>query len=216
LEVAAWLRRAGARFNDIVAQTTATDRVPRWHVVSVLGFALVAAILFAPAPPKGFRAEYDPKSYPAAAIEVLRRDPSARVFTHDEWGDYLIWRLYPTGRVFVDGRSDFYGDDFENKYIDVLNVKHDWEQILDGFGVNTILMPPSAPLSGVLKESSRWHVVYEDGVALIFRSNTKAVGKPSSVAAFGGGASRDREVTKTSASDQAITRKTSTFRSETQ
>jgi hypothetical protein len=181
-----------------------------------LGFGFVAAVLFAPAPPKRFRAEFDPKSYPSGAIEMLRRDPVARIFTHDEWGDYLIWRLYPTGRVFVDGRSDFYGDDFENKYIDVLNVKYDWEQILDGFGVNTILLPPSAALSGVLKESSRWRVVYDDGVALIFRSNTKAVGKPTSAAAFSGGAGRDREVTKTSAGDQAITGKPSILRSETQ
>jgi hypothetical protein len=216
LDVAGWLRRAAARCNDVLAQTNATDAIPRWHLVSAAGFALVAAILFAPAPPKAFRSEYDPKSYPAGAIEVLRRDPSARVFTHDEWGDYLIWRLYPAGKVFVDGRSDFYGDDFENKYIDVLNVKHDWQQILDGFGVDTILLPPSAPLSGVLKENSRWRVVYDDGVALIFRSTAKAAGKPSSVASSARGAGRDREVTKTSVSDQAITGKTSTFRSETQ
>jgi hypothetical protein len=216
LDVAGWLRRGAARFNDTIAQTAATDAIPRWHLVSVFGFALVAAILFAPAPPKRFRSEYDPKSYPAAAIEVLRRDPSARVFTHDEWGDYLIWRLYPAGKVFVDGRSDFYGDDFENKYIDVLNVKHDWQQILDGFGVDTILLPPGAPLSGVLKESSRWHVVYDDGVALIFRPMAKAEGKPSSAAASAGGAGRDRKVTKTSASDQAITGKISILRSETQ
>ncbi len=216
LDVAGWLRRAGARFNEIAAQTTATDALPRWHVVSVAGFALVAAILFAPAPPKRFRSEYDPKSYPAGAIEVLRRDPAARIFTHDEWGDYLIWRLYPTGRVFVDGRSDFYGDDFENKYIDVLNVKHDWEQILDGFGVNTILMPPGAPLAGVLKESTRWHSVYDDGVAVIFRPVATAAGKQASAASLGGGGSRDREVTKTWASDQAIARKTSILRSETQ
>jgi len=171
----------------------------------------VAAILFAPAPPQRFRSEYDPKTYPAGAIEVLRRDPSARVFTHDEWGDYLIWRLYPAGKVFVDGRSDFYGDDFENKYIDVLNVKHDWEKILDGFGVNTILMPPSAPLSGALKESSRWRVVYDDGVALIFRPISQAAGNQASVAFLADGAGRDREVTKTSTSDQAITGKIPTI-----
>jgi hypothetical protein len=207
LEVAGWLRRAGARFNEIAAQTTATDSLPRLHVVSAAGFALIAAILFAPAPPKRFRAEYDPKSYPAGAIETLRRDPSARIFTHDEWGDYLIWRLYPKGKVFVDGRSDFYGDDFENKYIDVLNVKYDWQQTLDSFGVNTILLPPSAPLTGVLKESSRWRTVYDDGVALIFRSVLEAAGKPSSVAFLDGGTGRDREITKTSASGQAITGK---------
>lgn len=211
LDVAGWLRQAAARFNDVVAQTTATDSVPRFHLISAAGFALVAAILFAPAPPQRFRSEYDPKTYPAGAIEVLRRDPSARVFTHDEWGDYLIWRLYPAGKVFVDGRSDFYGDDFENKYIDVLNVKHDWEKILDGFGVNTILMPPSAPLSGALKESSRWRVVYDDGVALIFRPVPQAAGNQASVAFLADGAGRDREVTKTSTSDQAITGKIPTI-----
>jgi len=215
LEVAGWLRRAGARFNDIVARTGGTDALPRWHLVSAAGFAIVAALLFAPSPPKRFRAEFDPKSYPAGAIEVLRRDPSARVFTHDEWGDYLIWRLYPAGKVFVDGRSDFYGADFENKYIDVLNVKSDWEKILGGFGVNTILLPPSAPLSGVLQESSRWRVVYDDGVALIFRSVPKTAGKTPSVSILGGGAGRDREVTRTSASDRAIT-EILTFRSEPQ
>jgi hypothetical protein len=214
-EVAAWLRNAGARFNQLAAETNATDMIPRWHLVSAAGFALVAAILFAPAPPKRFRSEYDPKSYPAAAIEVLRRDTSARVFTHDVWGDYIIWRLYPTGRVFVDGRSDYYGDDFENKYIDVLNVKKGWEQILDDFGVNTILLPPSAPLSGVLKENSRWRAVYDDGVALIFRSVPAAAGNQASVAFTSGGIGRDREVTITSASDQAITGNPTT-RSETQ
>ena len=63
-----------------------------------------------------------------ARLATLRSDPSARIFTHDQWGDYLIYRLYPGHKVFVDGRSDFYGDDFEEKYIDVLNVKYGWEK----------------------------------------------------------------------------------------
>jgi hypothetical protein len=214
VEAAEWVRRAAARFNAMVAQTAVTDALPRWHVVSAAGLAMVAALLFAPFPPRHFRSEYDSKSYPAAAIEVLRRDPSARVFSSDVWGDYLIWRLYPAGKVFVDGRSDFYGADFENKYVDVLNVKSDWEKILGRFGVDTILLPPSAPLSGALKENSRWRVVYDDGVALIFRAVAKTAGKPPSVSSLGGGAGRDREVTKTTARDQAITEKIQ-IRSET-
>jgi len=205
LEVAGWVRAAAKQFNRRAARLAETDALPRWHAISLAGVALVAALLFAPAPPKHFRSEYDPKSYPAAAINVLRRDPSARIFTNDEWGDYLIWRLYPAGRVFVDGRSDFYGADFEEKYIDVLNVKYNWEQILSDFQVDTILLPPSAPLTGALKESSRWRVVYDDGVALVFRSLHEAGGTPISVASLGSGAGRDREVTKTQARDQAIT-----------
>jgi hypothetical protein len=196
LRAAEWLRRAVRKFNAVAAETSATDDIGRWHVVSAAGALVVAGLLFAPTPPKLFRAEFDPKSHPAAAIETLRGDPSARIFTFDQWGDYLIYRLYPRTKVFVDGRSDFYGDDFEQKCTDVLNVKYDWEKTLNGFGVDTILLPPSAPLAGALKESSRWRVVYDDGVALVFRSAQKAAGESIS-AATSDGRGRDREVTKT-------------------
>jgi hypothetical protein len=216
LEVAQWLRSTVARFNQVIEKTAVTDALPRWHVVSIGAMVLIAALLFAPNPPKPFRAEYDSKSYPVAAVNVLRRDPSARIFTHDEWGDYLIFSLYPKGRVFVDGRSDYYGDDFETKCLDVLNVKSDWEKTLGRFGVDTILLPPNTPLAGALKENSRWHSIYDDGVAVIFRSTQKTAGKTTPVVASSDGAGRDREVTKTTASDQAITEKIQRLRSETQ
>src|ERR1019366_6443367 len=72
LELAQWVRRTAAKFNQMAARTAETDRIPRWHLVSVLGVAMVAALLFAPAPPKRFRAEFDPQSYPAKAIEALQ------------------------------------------------------------------------------------------------------------------------------------------------
>ena len=203
LRVAEWLRSAVRKFNLVAAETSHTDSIARWHLASVAGAVVVAALLYAPSPPRLFRAEFDPKSYPAGAIETLRRDPSARIFTYDQWGDYLIYRLYPRTKVFVDGRSDFYGDDFEEKCIAVLNVKYDWEKTLGGFGVDTILLPPSVPLAGALKESSRWRVVYDDGVALVFRSAQNTAGESIS-AATGGGTGRDREVTKTEARDRAI------------
>jgi hypothetical protein len=187
------------------SETAETDSIARLHLVSVLGVLLVVALLYAPHPPRKFRAEFDPKTYPAAALATLRSHPAGRVFTHDEWGDYLIYRLYPAHQVFVDGRSDFYGDDFEEKYIDVLNVKYGWEKTLSAFGVDTILLPPSAPLTGALKESSRWRVVYDDGIALVFRSDSRTPGVQVSAANRGRGDGRDREVTKTLTGDPAIT-----------
>jgi len=172
--VAEWLRQAGRKFNQVAAAMTETDQISRWHPASILGAAAVIALLYAPHPPEKFRPEFDPKSFPVAAVQRMHLDPAARIFTYDQWGDYLIWRLYPAGKVFVDGRSDFYGDDFENQYIDVMNVRHDWEKTLGGFGVDTILLPPSAALSGVLRESSRWRVVYDDGVALVFRTQHRS------------------------------------------
>jgi hypothetical protein len=205
LNVAGWVRGAAERFNRVAEETRQTDLIARWHLVSALGVAMVAAILYAPHPPKKFRSEFDPKFYPQAALAKLKSDPGARVFTNDEWGDYLI---YSGRKVFVDGRSDFYGDEFENKYIDVLNVKYGWEKTLGKFGVDTILMPPNAPLTGALKESSRWRVVYDDGIAVVFRSNgpvSMDQGMQVSAANIGDGEGRDRKVTKTQARDQAIT-----------
>jgi hypothetical protein len=206
LNIAGWVRSAAGRFNRVAEETRQTDAIGRWHLVSALGVAMVAAILYAPHPPKKFRSEFDPKFYPKAALAMLHSDPGARVFTNDEWGDYLI---YSGRKVFVDGRSDFYGDDFENKYIDVLNVKYDWEKTLGKFGVDTILMPPTAPLTGAVKESSRWHVVYDDGIAVVFRANGRTgveeQGAQISAANLGDGEGRDRKVTKTDGSDQAIT-----------
>jgi hypothetical protein len=203
--VAGWLRSVVQRFNRVAAETAGTDVISRWHLVSAMGLVLVAAVIYAPHPPKDFRAEFDPKTYPAAALATLRSDKSARIFTHDEWGDYLIWSLYPAQKVFVDGRSDFYGDDFEQKYIDILNVSEGWETTLAKFGVDTILMPPNTPLAGALKESSRWRKVYDDGIAVVFSHAKKTGGQPPSLALMGEGVSRDREVTKTHSSDRAIT-----------
>ena len=203
LEVAAWLKTAVRKFNAVAAEMSETDRMARWHAVSIFAMLLVAALLYAPHPPERFRPEFNPKSFPAAAIDTLRRDPSARIFTFDQWGDYLIYRLYPQTKVFMDGRSDFYGTEFNKKYLDVLQVNDGWEKTLARFGVDTILMPPSTPLAGALKESARWRVVYDDGVAVVFRSAQKTVRAPVSVTA-GGGISRGREVTKTHAADRAI------------
>jgi hypothetical protein len=174
LEVASWLKAAARKYTTIAAETAETDAIPRWHLASVAGVLVVAALLYAPAPPPRFRSEYDPTAYPAGAIAMLQKDRGARIFTNDEWGDYLIYKLYPNHQVFVDGRSDFYGDDFVQKYLDVMNVKYDWQQTLGSFGINTILLSPSAPLAGALKESSHWRVVYDDGVALVFQPAAKS------------------------------------------
>jgi hypothetical protein len=204
--LAGWVRNAVAKFSDIALETTQTDSIGRWHVVSVLGVLVFAALLYAPNPPKDFRAEFDPKTFPAGAIDTLRQQPGARIFAQDQWGDYLIYRLYPDIKVFTDGRSDFYGSDFGKKYLDVLGVNYAWEKTLGRYGVDTILLSPGAPLAGAVKESGHWRVVYDDGISLVFRSADKTGGQqPLSATGHGDGDGRDREVTKTVEGDRAIT-----------
>lgn len=211
LNLAGWVRSATAKLNGVMEQMGEMDALPRTHAISVVGVLLVAALAWAPNPPKRFRAEFDPKSFPAGAIGTLAQLSSARIFTFDQWGDYLIYRLYPNKKVFIDGRCDYFGPKFEKTVDDVVTVHHDWDKTLSQFGVDTVLMPPNSPLSGVLKESSRWRVVYDDGVSLVFRSKGAAVSAAAetdvpngpAVRPTGDGSGRGREAAKTQAGDQS-------------
>ena len=107
--------------------------------------------------------------------------------------------------MFIDGRSDFYGRKFVQKYLDIVNVKYNWQQHLNDYGVNTVLLPTDAPLAGALKESSRWHVVYDDGDAIVFRTGVRP-DVPQVSADIRGGKDRDRKITNTQPSDRTITK----------
>src|SRR5207248_8217991 len=82
---------------------------------------------------------------------------------------YLIYRLYPSTQVFVDGRNDFYGADFVIRCEHLVNARYGWETELKRYGVNAVLLKPNAPLSEVLKESRTWRVAFDNGSAILFR-----------------------------------------------
>ena len=54
---------------------------------------------------------------------------NARLMTTDQWADYMIY-LNPSQKVFVDGRSDFYGPEVGNEYIHLMNGQWDWEKVM--------------------------------------------------------------------------------------
>jgi hypothetical protein len=213
MSIAGWLRRAATKLHSFAADFGSTDAIARLHLASAAAVGLLIALFYAPNPPAQFRAEYDVKRYPAKAVEMLRKAGSPEIiFTDDEWGDYLIYRLYPSNRVFIDGRSDFYGSTFNNQYMDVMNVKYDWEKSLDQYHVNTILLSPNASLASTLKESRRWRPIYDDGVAIVFRANRESAAGGAQVSVVShGGKERDREITKSQSRDLMITK---TIRSE--
>ncbi|MDQ2899096.1 MAG: hypothetical protein M3Y07_04755 [Acidobacteriota bacterium] len=192
--VSGWVRRSAAATQRIATEFGAVDRMGRVPLFSGVAALVLAAGFFAATPSPKFRARYDPKKYPEKALAVLRNaELSKTIFTHDEWGDYLIYQLYPHSKVFIDGRSDFYGAKFGEKYLDIMNVKYDWEENLARYGVDTVLLPPDAALSSTLKESKRWRPIYDDGVAIVFRS-TRA--NQVSAAVRDGGKDRDRAIDK--------------------
>src|SRR5258708_37565131 len=50
MNVAGWLRTSAARFNRVALETTETDAMPRYHLVSILATLAVAPVLSAARP----------------------------------------------------------------------------------------------------------------------------------------------------------------------
>jgi hypothetical protein len=167
--VAQWLRSFAGSLRRVGSEINPLERVWRFPIVPAGATLLLVLAFESGANTLMFKPEFDEKTYPAQALRVLH-NPGLRIFTNDEWGDYLIYRLSPGGtKVFIDGRSDMYGAVLGQEYIDAMNVKG-WERTLQRYGVDTILLPVDAPLAGAIRESSRWLPIYQDSCALVFRS----------------------------------------------
>ena len=203
-QVSAWLRGLARTLRSMGDSIAGMESCWRTHLVSVVALVLVTAILYAPSPPANFRARFDAEKFPAAAVASLGASAAqSRIFTYDQWGDFLIYKLYPRNQVFIDGRSDFYGRPFCEKYLDIVQVKYTWQKDLNEYGVDTVLLPTDAPLAGALKESSRWHVVYDDGIAIVFRAGARPE-SPAFSAAARDGKNSDRKGTSAEPNNPAV------------
>jgi hypothetical protein len=201
--LASWLRNTSRWFMRFTDGLDSTDRIGRAYLASALPLLLVGALLFAPRPAGArFTSTYDPKSFPEKALTLLRGPETQHIFAEDQWGDYLIYHLYPTKKVFIDGRSDFYGDKFGLAYLDLIGVKYDWQQTLDKYSIDTIVIAPRFALASTLKISRDWRVVYDDTTSIIFRRNRP---EKFSLVSSGEGKVRDREIAKPLTSDRRIT-----------
>jgi hypothetical protein len=165
-----WLRRFAMTLNGFFSEVNVMEGIPRLHLVSGAAVWLAGSLLYAPLPSPKFRAEYDAAAFPVRAVDELqKRNLTSRVFSSDDWSGYIIYRLYPRVRVFLDGRSDYYGPQLGEEFADIMSGKPGWEAHLDKYGVETLLLPTTSSLTIAAKGSSHWHPIYDDGLAIIFR-----------------------------------------------
>jgi hypothetical protein len=149
-----------------------TARVRRWIEVVVAAVLVVAIALIVPGIRGLSGAVAVPQQFPVAGTDALaQRSPDANVLTEYGWGGYLIYRLHDLGgHVFVDGRNDMYDQRILDDYLRIRSADPAWKQLADQYGVEAILLPPSAPVIAAAT-SAGWCQAYADGVAtLLLRS----------------------------------------------
>jgi hypothetical protein len=112
------------------------------------------------------------QQFPAGAVAYLQsHSPAGPIFNHYDWGGYLIWNLYPTTPVFIDGRTDLYGEPLLHDFADLYQFRGPWRQILQRWQIQTVVVPRDSALATGLCSAPGWTVTYQDSQATILTSS---------------------------------------------
>lgn len=165
----AWSSRAGRRSAPALLSGLAEEAAPQLRRMSALPAVLLALVVLRVLPIAYF-SDFPEARFPTG---MVARHASllagARIYTQDQWADYLIYREWPKLRVFFDGRSDFYGEEIAREYLRAMDGSPGWDRVLDKYRFDTVLVPPRASLASLLKISAGWQIVEDDGQAVLFR-----------------------------------------------
>ncbi len=167
----AWLHEAWPRLGHFL---TGTDAIARrswgwmWAVVAtaaLIGWQASGAKLDV------FQMgnTIDPHRFPVAAIDAVAADlPPGAMFNEFHWGGYLLYRLWPEKTVFIDAQTDFYGETLTREFISIANAESGWEEKLEQYDVQWIIIPPATPLAAWLAQAAAWEQIYGDDTAVIW------------------------------------------------
>jgi hypothetical protein len=142
-----------------------------WHVTPFLILLALPFSLSHLDSVRALHADFDRSRFPTEAATFLSRNDAERplrIYASWQWGGYLIYRLWPSVRVFDDGRTDLYGPRFVEESLRAWEARPDWADIFAKYRVNAALVPVDSVLATVLHESTEWKLVYSDSVALMF------------------------------------------------
>ena len=160
------------RYSDLSQRLTSTDlrlHLPLWPALAILAGAWLCAHSGKVGGKKYIDAHFDAARFPVQATSFLEsngiRDP---LFCPDFWGGYLIYRLYPGNRVFVDDRHDLYGSNFFRRYLETINASPGWENLLNDEHVQWVVVPYQSALANILEVTPGWQERYGDSTAVIY------------------------------------------------
>jgi hypothetical protein len=112
-------------------------------------------------------AAYERSFYPTDALQWMYENRvEGRVFNSYNWGGYQIYR-FPQLPVFVDGRTDLYGDAIIQEWLMAARANEGWEETMNKWNIDTILLEKGQPIVRELAKNG-WIKRYDDGLAVVF------------------------------------------------
>jgi len=154
-----WTLRPMARASPMIARLN----VLLVTLVLIGALAKVLLVLDTKTVDKAFR-DY----LPVNAVEYLRENPpEGNMFNSYNWGGYLMWAL-PDEPVFVDGRTDLYGDAFLQRWLRTATGGDDWREMITEYDIGFTVIETGSGLANNLADEPGWRLAYSDSMASIY------------------------------------------------
>ena len=102
-----------------------------------------------------------------AANFVLQNHIPGPLFNNFDWGGFLTWYM-PGYPVVIDGRTDLYGEDLEQKLLTTLNGESSYKTDPHLNDAGLVLLRKRDGLAAALNIDPRFRKVYEDQMAVVF------------------------------------------------
>jgi hypothetical protein len=123
----------------------------------------------------GRQSQTEKEHFPARAVNFLQaHQPTSPIFNSYNWGGYLIWRLYPSTQVFIDGRADLYDKQLLDEFGETYRFRGNWSKTLQDWKIGTVLVPTDSPLATGLRSRPGWTAAYEDEQAVVLTNAERA------------------------------------------
>lgn len=110
------------------------------------------------------------EDFPVGAVDWMKNENlEGNGFNHFPWGGYLLYRNWPEKLVFIDGQTDFYGEELTREYEKIITLADGWQDIIDYYEIQWALVPHASLIADALEEQLKWDIVYQDNTAVLLR-----------------------------------------------
>jgi hypothetical protein len=121
---------------------------------------------------------YGPSRTAMAATDFMRDgEIGGRLLTEYHWAGYAIYRLWPRATVFIDSRSEVYGEAFLAEFRRLKNLESAARQALERHGVEIVLVSwvpfpgestRNRGLLAAVEDDPRWGLLFVDDRSVLY------------------------------------------------
>lgn len=172
----------------VIGRSFSGQKLISFAKIILIPIAIIAALFFAADETANINnlrsgSWIDENRYPVKAADfIIASNIKGNMYNHYNWGGYLIWRLTPERKVFIDGL--FLDENIFMKAM-TINIAYSkegeavaqWKAILESYNVNYIITPiseqsdPFIPLVNALLNDNDWKLVFAESNSLVFIKN---------------------------------------------